>query len=151
MSIFASPRFLRLVMWADAASCAATGTLQLALQRPLADLTGLPPFLLAATGLFLLAYASAAAWMARRQPLPRTLIGLVALGNLGWALAPLFMAGITTATGSWRLACLGGALCAAVVLAIMVFNRDALDDRAESAGAGAKPATDAPRGLDTLQ
>jgi hypothetical protein len=30
MSIFASPRFLRLVMWADAASCAATGALQLA-------------------------------------------------------------------------------------------------------------------------
>jgi len=64
-------------------------------------------------------------------------------GNLGWALAPLFMAGITTATGSWRLACLGGALCAAVVLAIMVFNRDALDDRAESAGAAAKPAAGA--------
>ena len=30
-------------------------------------------------------------------------------GNIGWALAPLFMAGITTATGSWRLACLCGA------------------------------------------
>lgn len=64
-------------------------------------------------------------------------------GNIGWALAPLFMAGITTATGSWRLACLCGAICAAVVLAIMVFNRDALDDRAEAAGAAAKPAAGA--------
>ena len=61
-------------------------------------------------------------------------------GNIGWALAPLFMAGITTATGSWRTACLCGAIWALVVLAIMVYNRDALDDRAESANAPAKPA-----------
>ena len=50
-------------------------------------------------------------------------------GNLGWALAPVFMAGITTATGSWRVACLCGAALAAVVLAIMVINRRWLDDR----------------------
>ena len=50
-------------------------------------------------------------------------------GNLGWATAPVFMAGIATATGSWRAACLCGALLALVVLAVMVWNRDALDDR----------------------
>lgn len=50
-------------------------------------------------------------------------------GNLGWATAPVFMAGIATATGSWRMACLCGAALALVVLAIMVWNRDALDDR----------------------
>lgn len=50
-------------------------------------------------------------------------------GNLGWALAPVFMAGITTATGSWRTACLCGAALAAIVLVIVVLNRDALDDR----------------------
>ena len=49
-------------------------------------------------------------------------------GNLGWATAPVFMAGIATATGSWRMACLGGAALALLVLAIMVWNRDALDD-----------------------
>ncbi|MBV8248265.1 MAG: MFS transporter [Comamonas sp.] len=64
-------------------------------------------------------------------------------GNIGWALAPLFMAGITTATGSWRTACFCGALWAITVLLIMVFNRDALDDRAETAHAGAKPAAQA--------
>lgn len=58
-------------------------------------------------------------------------------GNIGWALAPVFMAGITSATGSWRTACFCGALWAAVVLAIMVLNRDALDDRAQTAGAPA--------------
>lgn len=50
-------------------------------------------------------------------------------GNLGWATAPVFMAGIASATGSWRAACLCGALLAMAVLAVMVWNRDALDDR----------------------
>lgn len=58
-------------------------------------------------------------------------------GNLGWAAAPVFMAGITSATGSWRLACLCGAALAAIILAIMVINRDALDDRVTVAAAGA--------------
>ena len=68
-------------------------------------------------------------------------------GNLGWATAPVFMAGIATATGSCRTACLCGGLLALVVLAIMVWNRDAIDDRQGSwahqakggAGAAAKP------------
>ena len=64
-------------------------------------------------------------------------------GNIGWALAPVFMAGITTATGSWRTACFCGAMWALVVLVIMVLNRDALDDRAETANAAAKPAASA--------
>ena len=65
-------------------------------------------------------------------------------GNLGWAVAPVFMAGITAATGSWRTACMCGGLLALVVLAIMVWNRDALDDRQgawahQSGGAAAAP------------
>ncbi|RYF22095.1 MAG: MFS transporter, partial [Comamonadaceae bacterium] len=58
-------------------------------------------------------------------------------GNLGWATAPVFMAGITTATGSWRTACLCGGLLALLILAVMVWNRDALDDRQGAAAAGA--------------
>ena len=62
-------------------------------------------------------------------------------GNLGWAAAPVFMAGITTATGSWRLACLCGAGLAAVVLTIMLVNRRWLDDRDPAAiGNQTKPA-----------
>ncbi len=56
-------------------------------------------------------------------------------GNLGWAAAPVFMAGITTATDSWRIACLCGAALALVILAIMVINRDALDDKVASPSA----------------
>jgi predicted MFS family arabinose efflux permease len=62
-------------------------------------------------------------------------------GNIGWATAPVFMAGITTATGSWRVACLCGAALAAVVLAVMLVNRRWLDDRDPAAiGNQAKPA-----------
>lgn len=85
MSIVASPRFLARVMAADALSCLATGALQLGLTDPLARLTGLPTALLTGTGVFLLAYAALAAWMARRPVPPRRLIGLVVVGNLAWA------------------------------------------------------------------
>lgn len=85
MSIFSSPRFLPRVMAADAISCAATGAVQLGLTDALARQTGLPAALLTGTGVFLLAYAALAAWMARRPVPPRRLIGLVVAGNLAWA------------------------------------------------------------------
>jgi len=50
----------------------------------LARWTGLPAPLLLATGVFLLAYAGAAAWMARRALPPRRLIGLVVFAELQW-------------------------------------------------------------------
>jgi MFS family permease len=66
-------------------------------------------------------------------------------GNLGWAAAPVFLAGIATATGSWRTACFSAAGVAAVVLALMVLNRQAIDDRLgswahQAKGAGANGA-----------
>lgn len=73
-------------------------------------------------------------------------------GNLGWAAAPVFMAGITTATGSWRLACLCGAGLAAVVLTIMVLNRRWLDDRDPAAiGNQTKPAAAAAAAASTAK
>lgn len=57
-------------------------------------------------------------------------------GNIGWAMAPVFMLGITTWTGSWRIACVCGALFAASVLFIMWCNRRWLDDRAFDTAAG---------------
>ncbi|MGJ7562840.1 hypothetical protein ACSFBM_03165 [Variovorax sp. GB1R11] len=109
MSVFASPRFLPHVMWADAASCAVTGALQVAFTGALAALTGLPAPLLMGTGVFLLVYAAAAAFMAGRRTPPRTLIGLVVFGNIGWAAAciALLVSGMfaVTAVGvAWVLA-----------------------------------------------
>ena len=86
MSIFESPRFLRNVLWADAASCLGSGALQLAGGAALAQLLNLPQVLLVATGAFLLVYAAAVAWTATRDPLPRALVGLFAAGNAAWAL-----------------------------------------------------------------
>lgn len=51
-------------------------------------------------------------------------------GNLGWALAPVVMMGVTTWSGSWRLACCCGAALAAAVLLTMWCNRRWLDDQA---------------------
>ena len=50
-------------------------------------------------------------------------------GNLGWASAPLVLAGVASASGSWRLAYGVAALCALAVLALVLWQRDALDDR----------------------
>src|SRR5574343_780920 len=50
-------------------------------------------------------------------------------GNLGWALAPVFSIGIAQATGNWRYAYLGTGLIAASVLALLVWQRQAIDDR----------------------
>ncbi len=50
-------------------------------------------------------------------------------GNFGWALAPVFLTGLATAFGSWRVAAVGASLLAASVLAVMWWQGDAIDDR----------------------
>jgi MFS transporter, FSR family, fosmidomycin resistance protein len=56
-------------------------------------------------------------------------------GNLGWALAPVLLIGVSTATGSWRWACAASALLGLFTLSLLVIYRHAVDDRASSAGA----------------
>jgi MFS family permease len=70
-------------------------------------------------------------------------------GNLGWAVAPVFVIGISGAAGTWRAAYLGTALVALCVLMLLVLNRDAIDDRRgqwahEKGGAGSAPAGEHP-------
>ncbi len=55
-------------------------------------------------------------------------------GNLGWALAPVFSIGIAGATGHWRFAYLGTGLLALAVLLLLLWQRDAIDDRQGSWG-----------------
>lgn len=86
MTIFTSPRFLRTVLLADAASCIATGAAQAFATPTLARLLELPAPLLAGTGWFLLAYAAVVLATASRDPIPRALVWLFVAGNLGWAL-----------------------------------------------------------------
>jgi MFS transporter, FSR family, fosmidomycin resistance protein len=51
-------------------------------------------------------------------------------GNLGWALAPVFLTGLAAWSGSWRAAAACASAVALVVLAVLWFNRRAIDDRA---------------------
>ena len=51
-------------------------------------------------------------------------------GNLGWAVAPLVLLGVTGLTGSWRWALAVCALWALAVLALLLWQRDAVDDHA---------------------
>ncbi len=60
-------------------------------------------------------------------------------GNLGWAVAPLFMVGISQASGSWRAACVAAALWALAVLVLLAVRRDDIDDRRRSGMAGGPP------------
>ena len=49
-------------------------------------------------------------------------------GNLGWAIAPVVLLGVTGLTGSWRWALATCALWALAVLALMLWQREAVDD-----------------------
>lgn len=50
-------------------------------------------------------------------------------GNLGWALAPVVLLGVTSLSGSWRVAMQVAAGWALLMLALMVWQRAKLDDR----------------------
>ena len=67
-------------------------------------------------------------------------------GNLGWALAPLVVLGVSSATGSWRWAMAVCALWALAVLALMLWQQDSLDDpsAARQPARGAAAATNEP-------
>ena len=67
-------------------------------------------------------------------------------GNLGWAVAPIFMIGISGLAGNWRVAYVCTALLAALVLLLLVLHRESLDDRR---GAWAHEAGGAARALPT--
>jgi MFS transporter, FSR family, fosmidomycin resistance protein len=51
-------------------------------------------------------------------------------GNLGWAVAPVFLTGLTAATGSWRVAAASASGVAVVVLVVLWIYRAAIDDSA---------------------
>ena len=84
MSIFSSPRFLRNVLLADALSCIACGVLQVFLHGTVTPLLGLGSSLVMGTGIFLLLYGVAVGLIALRDPLPRGLVWLLVVGNIGW-------------------------------------------------------------------
>ena len=49
------------------------------------------------------------------------------VGNIGWALAPIFMVGVATFTGSWRLAAATAGIMALLVLLSLVLHNSLFD------------------------
>jgi hypothetical protein len=84
MSIFASPRFLRNVLWADAAAGAGSSLLHLLAASALANLLGLPAGVLALSGALLLVYVAAAMYLAACEPVPRKGVGVLIAANWAW-------------------------------------------------------------------
>lgn len=58
-------------------------------------------------------------------------------GNLGWAIAPVVLLGVTGLTGSWRWALATCALWALAVLALMLWQHEAVDDHVRQRRAAA--------------
>ena len=65
-------------------------------------------------------------------------------GNLGWALAPIVLLGLTGLTGSWRWALAACALWALLVLLLMVWQNKAVDDRVHTVACSTGASTGAP-------
>ena len=84
MNFFSSPRFLRTVLWTDAASCVGTAALQIAAPATLAQLLGLPAPLILGSGAFLIGVALFAAFLASREQAPRPGVWLLIAGNWAW-------------------------------------------------------------------
>ncbi|MBG9387831.1 hypothetical protein [Caenimonas aquaedulcis] len=118
MSLFASPRFLRHVLFADAASCVATGLAQVLFANFLATWLGLPAWLLTATGWFLLAYAAVVAFTASRPVVAHGWVRLFVAGNLAWAvLCVAVLAGGVLSPGKLGMAWILAQAVVVVVLA----------------------------------
>lgn len=67
-------------------------------------------------------------------------------GNLGWAVAPVFQLAIVGATGSWRWALAACTAWALLVLALLLWQREAIDDgsvvvRPAASDKGSEPGT----------
>ncbi len=84
-----SPNFLRRVLFADAATCVATGALLTLGASTLSGVLGLPPALLFYAGLSLFPIAAFIAFVASQAALPATGIWLIIIGNAAWIVASL--------------------------------------------------------------
>jgi hypothetical protein len=100
MSIFAHPRFLRNVLWADAAAGAASSLLHLLGAGLLAPLLGLPHGVLVMSGAGLLVYVAGAMYLAAYEPISRSGVSVLIAANWAWvgACAVVFMMNASTAT-----------------------------------------------------
>ena len=114
---------LRNVLLLDAVLTGVNGLAYVAAAAALGTLLGPSTAVIVGLGVFMLAYAAAAAWLGTRRPVSRLAVGLIADGNIVWAVASVSVVafgwlGLTTAGTVWTLmqaALVAG--CAALPLA----------------------------------
>ncbi|WP_198376409.1 hypothetical protein [Neoroseomonas rubea] len=118
MPMITTTRFLRTALLLDAAMSGASGVALVAAPQAIGQATALPLGLLLAAGLFFLPYAALLAWLATRPAVPRWLVGLLAAGNLLWAVecAALPLLGLVAPNG-WGIAFLAAQAVAVAVFA----------------------------------
>lgn len=85
-SFFASPHFLRRVLWADAASGVGTALLHWEFADVLAPVLGLPVSLLQWSGLALVGFVLFISWIASRRNIPAGLVWVLIAANTAWVL-----------------------------------------------------------------
>lgn len=84
MTIFRTSTFLRRVLLADAATCAAAGLLLTFGSDPLEKLLGLPAGLSLYAGISLFPFAALLAYLATRENLSRTVVWAIIVLNVLW-------------------------------------------------------------------
>ena len=115
-TIFPS-RFLKFALVTDAAVSGAVAALQLVAARWLSELLNLPQALLVETGVFLVGYTILLIFLARSTTAWSVIIGIVVIGNIGWAIAciGLLTSGIVSPNG------FGVAFVIVQAIAVLVF------------------------------
>ena len=99
---------LRNVLLLDAVLTGANGIAYVAGATALDSLLGPSPAVIVGLGVFMLAYAATAAVLGLRRPVSKLAVGLIADGNIVWALASVAVVafgwlGLTTAGTVWTL------------------------------------------------
>lgn len=88
----------------DAVGSGALGALHVAATSTVAAKVGAPGALVLGSGLFMLAYAAALAWMATRPTLPRWSVRIIVRGNSAWALGCVLLALLLPDLNAWAIA-----------------------------------------------
>ena len=104
MSRIIPSRILSIGIVVDSAGSGTLGLLHVAATTLVAAKVGATATLVQGSGLFMLAYATALAWMATRPTLPRWSVHVIVWGNSAWVLGCVLLALWLPDLGTWAIA-----------------------------------------------
>ena len=110
--------FLRTVLKLDAASCLAMAAIVIPMAGMLQEPLGIEPGALSAAAATLIPIGLFVLWLGTRREAPATLVAIVILGNIGWAIASFAAAGSVPAITFLGQAVVAGQGLAVLALAI---------------------------------